>query len=316
MIIKKIIFFNQWRNGDCFIGKEYVRDIISRLPDVEFAYAHDNWVDIVGDLKIRHMSLREIPKFPMFMPMGYDPDAQTFYINTWPGCLINKHMGEKEHANFKRLWHMWDDVFKELNLEMRGDFMHYLPKVHWDHYDLEESKEYVNRICNKRLFLFCNGQQQSQQSSMGNMRDIVFTLATENPNCEFLLTDELDFDLPNVTYAGTAHRNMNASNVIFGPMIMGSLNKIAWISQRAELIVGKNSGPFTFSHFEDNINNPNKTFLCFSHVMKDCLLGEGEYLCNSYFSDTISNNKALDILRKLIANPTYTNDKKITCQIN
>lgn len=51
---------------------------------------------------------------------------------------------------------------------------------------------------------------------MGDMRDIIYQLATEHNDCEFLVTDELDFDLPNVTYCGTKTRDMNASNVIFG----------------------------------------------------------------------------------------------------
>ena len=50
----KVIFFNQWRNGDCFLGKEYVREIVNMFPDIEFAYAHNNYPDIVGDLGIKH----------------------------------------------------------------------------------------------------------------------------------------------------------------------------------------------------------------------------------------------------------------------
>jgi hypothetical protein len=310
MIVKKIIFFNQWRNGDCFIGKEYVRDIISRFPNVEFAYAHDNYPTIVSDLKIPHMRLSEIPQIGMFVPVAYD--NETLYINTWPGCLIPKYMGEKEHANFKRLQNMWNDVYATLNIEMNGDYQNYLPRIDWDCYDLEDAKEYINRIKGKKLIVFCNGQQQSLQSSMGDMRNVIHTLAKEHEDYEFLVTDELDFDLPNVTYCGTSTRDMNASIVIFGPMTVGSLNKIAYITKFADLIVGKNSGPFTFSHFKENIDDRSKTFLCFSHVMKDCLLGEGDYYCNSYFSDTVSDNKAIEILQNLIS----ASHKKPTCQIN
>lgn len=312
MIIKKIIFFNQWRNGDCFIGKEYVRDIISRFPDVEFGYAHDNYPTIVADLKIKHMRLKEIPQIGTFVPMAYEEQSQTMYINTWPGCLIPKYMGEKDHANFKRLQNMWNDVYSTLNIEMNGDYQNYLPKIDWDCYELEDAQQYLDRINGKKLIVFCNGQQQSQQSSMGNMRDIIHAIATEYKYYEFLVTDELDFDLPNVTYSGTQTRDMNASNVIFGPMTVGSLNKIAYITRYADLIVGKNSGPFTYAHFQENLDDQNKTFMCFSHVMKDCLLGDGEYRCNSYFSDTLSENKAIDILRRLISNT----NKKPTCQID
>ena len=314
----KVIFFNQWRNGDCFLGKEYVREIVNMFPDIEFAYAHNNYPDIIGDLGIKHLKLDEIPGMGMFTLVNAvaEPDGgKTVYINTWAGCMIPKYMGEKDHANFKLLHNMWREIYQALNVEIGSSFENYLPQIKWEHYHLTECEEYLKRVDNKRLFLFCNSQQQSEQSSMGDMRDIIYQLATEHNDCEFLVTDELDFDLPNVTYCGTKTRDMNASNVIFGPMIVGSLNKISYISQHAELIVGKNSGPFTYAHTKSNMNDSNKTFMCFSHKLKDCLMGEGEFFADSYFSDTLDNDVAIRILNELINNELRSSNKHPTRQL-
>ena len=108
---------------------------------------------------------------------------------------------------------------------------------------------------------------------------------------------------------------MNASNVIFGPMIVGSLNKISYISQHAGLIVGKNSGPFTYAHIKSNMDDSNKMFMCFSHKLKDCLMGEGEYLTHSYFSDTLDNDVAIRILNRLINSKLRSSSKKPTTQL-
>ena len=314
----KVIFFNQWRNGDCFIGKEYVREIVKMFPDIEFAYAHNNYSDIIGDLKIKHLKLDEIPRIEMFTLVNAVPepgDARTIYINTWAGCLIPKHMGEKDHANFKLLHKLWYEIYLALNIDIGPSFEEYLPQIKWENYDLSECEEYIKRVDNKRLFLFCNSPQQSEQSSMGDMRDIIYQLATKHNECEFLVTDELDFDLPNVTYCGTKTRDINASNVICGPMIIGSLNKISYISQHAELIVGKNSGPFTYAHVKSNMDDSNKTFMCFSHKLKDCLMGEGEYFADSYFSDTLDNDVAIRILNELINTKVASSNKNPTRQL-
>ena len=63
------------------------------------------------------------------------------------------------------------------------------------------------------------------------------------------------------------------------------------------------------------VSGPVQTFMCFSHKMRDCLMGEGEYLTNSYFSDTIDDNVAIKIISDLILKPTYSSNRKPTKHI-
>jgi hypothetical protein len=298
MKFEKLVFFNQWRNGDCFICKEYVRDIVERFSsDVDIFYAHNNHPNIVGDLPVKFITLNDMPKMNMFMPMGLDTNTKTMYINTWVGCWIGKHMGDKDHANFYILHDMWKNIYDALEIKMKGDYNYYLPRIHWDNFDLTEPKEYLKRIEDKRLVFFSNGKQQSEQSSMGDMRNIIRNLTEEFKDIEFYATDPVDFEAPNLTVC--EHES-------------GFLNQLGYITTKAELIVGKNSGPFTYAHVKDNINDYKKTFMCFSHKMKDCLLGEGEYHCNSYFNDTTDDNVATKIVRDIILNPKYENIEKPT----
>ena len=305
MNFTKIVFFNQWRNGDCFINKEYVRDIISRLPDDEFIYAHNNHPNIVSDLNCKHVTLNEIPAINTFLPLAVSrTEPNTLYINTWVGCWIGKHLVENEHANFHRLHTMWKEIFNSLDIEMKGDYSIYLPKVDWYRFDLKECDSYLRTIIPKNLILICNGVQQSGQSSMGDMSHIIKSLASSFPDYEFLITCDI----------GLTMRNVRCTDDVFGGPT-GNLNQIGYISQFAKLIVGKNSGPFTYAHTKTNMNNPEQTFMCFSHKMRDCLMGEGEYLTNSYFSDTIDDNVAIKIISDLILKPTYSSNRKPTKHI-
>ena len=302
MNFTKIVFFNQWRNGDCFINKEYVRDIISRLPDDEFIYAHNNHPNIVSDLNCKHVTLNEIPAINTFLPLAVSrTEPNTLYINTWVGCWIGKHLVENEHANFHCLHTMWKEIFNSLDIEMKGDYSIYLPKVDWYRFDLKECDSYLRTIIPKNLILICNGVQQSGQSSMGDMSHIIKSLASSFPDYEFLITCDI----------GLTMRNVRCTDDVFGGPT-GNLNQIGYISQFAKLIVGKNSGPFTYAHTKTNMNNPEQTFMCFSHKMRDCLMGEGEYLTNSYFSDTIDDNKAFNIISELITSSKYEAIKKRT----
>lgn len=293
MNFEKIVFYNQWRNGDCFLPKQYVRDIVSRFDGVEFLFAHNNHPSIVADLPVKHIRLEEIPNFPMPMRMGQTEDGKVLFINTWVGCWIfgdDPVMGEKEHANFYLLYKMWSRFYEMLNIEMKHGYAHYLPEIDWSAYDLSEAEEYLKKIGSKQLIFFSNGKQQSEQSSMGNMSNIIRKLTEDFRDIEFYATDPVDFEAPNLTVC--KHES-------------GFLNQLSYISKRANIIVGKNSGPFTYAHIKENINNPEKTFMCFSHKMKDCLLGEGEYLCNSYFNDTTNDDVATKIIRNIIVNPSY-----------
>jgi hypothetical protein len=62
------------------------------------------------------------------------------------------------------------------------------------------------------------------------------------------------------------------------------------------------------------MDDSNKTFMCFSHKLKDCLMGEGEYFADSYFSDTLDNDVAIRILNGLM-NKSVSNSKNPTRQL-
>ena len=48
----KIVFFNHFHRGDLHTNKEYIRQIMQELPDVEFEYLHANPNKLLLDLNI------------------------------------------------------------------------------------------------------------------------------------------------------------------------------------------------------------------------------------------------------------------------
>src|SRR5271163_3192723 len=85
---KRVVFFNYYHNGDIHASREFVRQIINKVhqlePETQFAYAHKNYQGLLSD----------IPN------LTFDPTAlsvirndhigthivkETTYINTWYG---------------------------------------------------------------------------------------------------------------------------------------------------------------------------------------------------------------------------------------
>jgi hypothetical protein len=204
----------------------------------------------------------------------YSQALGILYINTWVAPWKSDFFGNNEHANFIIL----DD-----------DFHEYLPQVNFSKFDLIKCNQYLDRIGNKKLILICNGAQQSTQSSVGGMSVVIDQLSKANPVYEFLITYKVDVDNGNITY----------TDDLFGGGV-GNLNQITFISKYAGLIIGKNSGPFTYCHTRENLSDPNKTFFCFSHIQQEMLTGAGDYGANILFSNQVTDERIVKLISDVI----------------
>lgn len=307
MNIKNIVFFNHWRNGDCFINRNYVKEIINHFSNVNFYYAHNNHNSIIEDINCTQIKISSIPPQIHFrIRMAYNPDG-TLYINTWIGAYEGELFHTPQHANFIILYKAWKFVFDNIGIKINNDFAHYHPTVDYSVFDLTEADNYINDIKNKsykKLVLISNGKQQSEQSDMGNMENVIRNIATEFADHEFLVCDNVNVNLPNVTYV----------NDMFNGSV-GNLNQISYLSTFADIIIGKNSGPFSYSHVRENMNNYKKTFLCFSKDIASTLMGDGKYYANALFSNTIDDTIATNITRNVIINTPVLNELKETIHV-
>ncbi|NBV27435.1 hypothetical protein EBS02_00195 [bacterium] len=285
-MVKNLVFFNHWRNGDTFLNRTYVRKICETLyKDYKFYYAHNNHESVTQDLPCKKLTIADIPQQLSFWHKFAKGDNDTLYINTWIGCWIGVFMGEKDHANFMTIHRAWCEIFRMLDIPPPDNFYEFLPHIDLDYYNLKPATKWLDENEERPFILVCNGKQQSEQSDMGDMRYIIDIVSSDYPEYNFLVCDKLDIEKSNVFY----------TDDIFGGST-GNLPHISYMSNFSKLIIGKNSGPFTFAHTYLNSANPQQTFLCFSKVMKHCLAGEGEYHARHYFSDTTNDDEAIQII--------------------
>lgn len=290
--VKKIVFFNHWRNGDCFINREYVKEVINFLAGqgIEFFYAHNNHRSLLEDIDCTQLTINDIPgDIHHYIRLTSNKETGTLFVNTWVGAYLGEFLPMGEHANFTTLHRIWSFIFNAIGVPMTKTYDQFLPVVDYSKFDLSRADEYLKDIQGKSMILICNGIQQSEQSNFGDMHGVVDKLSSRYPDHAFLVCHPLNIEKPNITY----------TDQLFGAPT-GNLMQISYLSQRAYIIIGKNSGPFSYSHIHNNINDYNRTFICFSKSKISCLLGQGEYLCNSFFSDTVDDNLATDLIDQFV----------------
>lgn len=299
--VSNVIFFNHWRNGDSFINREYIKDVIRHFKGASLLYAHNNHPNVLLDLPVIQVPVTALPEGIFdYTPAAYASDPKTLFVNGWIGCHKGGHLPHNRHANFDLLYKAWGSIFNDFGIPLRS-WEEYHPTVDYNVFDLTEADAYIQRIGDAPLVLFCNGQAMSGQSNMGNFASVLLRLAQQFPEHEFLATAKIGIEAPNITY----------TDDIFSSDV-GNLHHIAYLSKRAKLIVGKNSGPFSFSHIKENMNDPTKTFVCFGHNSVDSLMGEGLYRCNSIFTSAVGENYAHLLLKEYIENPPYSSSLKET----
>ena len=221
--VKRIVFFNHWRNGDSFVNKAYVRQIIEAHPGCVYEYAHQHHPNIVADLNCQHQSLDLMPPELNWRQMlGVDFSSKTLYVNCWAGVWQNIHFGMDDHPNFDVLNRGWSDTLKSLNLPVLGDYHYYLPMTDFSYYDCTSADQYLKlrKIRDKKLILICNGPAMSNQSHMSDMTQVAKILTARHPDHEFLLTSPVDVQAHNIFFT---------DDIFGGPN--GNINQIAYLAQ-------------------------------------------------------------------------------------
>jgi hypothetical protein len=274
MTINKICFFNHYHNGDVFSGKGYMQDLINQLPDFEFYHAQNHTTKLVGDLKVTHVSIQQVP---LSDHQRIAVVNDTLYINTWVGGAYNFRSPGEDHANYFTLYNMWMYIYQQTEqligrtLTVSQDIKDYIATTDWSKFEINPAMLWAS--ANPKFVLFCNGFVRSGQSRIGLMEDIITTIAQICPDKMFVCAAKFPTDQPNIAF----------TDDIFQGIQGGDINEIAYLSTFAELIVGKNSGPYMYTHVKENVLNPNKAFLSLSHRPTDSYVAKVNGILCRYF---------------------------------
>jgi hypothetical protein len=128
------------------------------------------------------------------------------------------------------------------------------------------------------------------------MKEVIEYIASKYPNYLAITTHKIDSSLENIKYSGDIIQNEGQD-----------LYEISHLSEFCDLIVGRSSGPFTFTNTKKNFFDPSKKFLCFGASDKvswnypygldeDENNMEAEYVYECFSSIESLNNSVMELL--------------------
>lgn len=284
-MIKKIVFFNHFHRGDLHTHKEFVRQIIEEVKNVEYEYLHNNPEKLLIDLNIKTAGT---PEF-LDRKNALYKEVDTVYINTWVGSqweVFCKHGGINMHT----LYEQWGKIFNAINkltgsnLKLRDEKESYLPKIDYSFFNLDNIDNYLKQADGKIKVLLCNNVPNSSQSFQEPIDDLIIEFAEANPDIDIICTDEVDTELENIKY----------TDQIIGGSEGCDLQEISYLSRHCDVIIGKNSGPFVFCETYDNYMDESKHFYSFNAKHPDYddikeTMSNGLKIKCSYKTNSISN---------------------------
>lgn len=263
-MFNNIIFFNWFGNGDVFNNREFVRELMEKLPAEKFWFAHAKNPRLLEDMEGLHHSKITPQMEGRWRTKLYDNDL---YINTWIG-LSNRHVLPGIGCTLENYHLMYSEMLEDLNIsfginvKLEQTMQSYLPRIDFDKLEKLHPK-YIERICDfdevwsGRKVLISNGPVQSNQAENFDMTPAIKLLAHGYENTAFVLTQEAPIRMNNVFFTNDIIRTDDDFD----------LNEISLLSEDCDTIIGRSSSPYTFCLTLDNHYDPNKAFVAFSYSM-------------------------------------------------
>jgi hypothetical protein len=288
-----IVFFNHWHYGDLFSTRGLVADIKRQLPDYNFVYAHNRnpWAVVDMCKSLSKTQTDKILNQMLNMRTRFAKNGDDLFINTWVGAYEGL-WGPNSHPSFTSHYKIFEECYRGMNenfgtnLKLDSDVWTYIPEIDYTPYNTKAADDFLTAT--GRCHLICNGAVQSTQSSMGNMQVIIETLATKYPADTFVATEMFE----------TTTQNIYFTDAIFKKDC--DMCEISYLGSKVNVIVGKNSGPFTYSNTRQNLQDPKKKLICFSHKPEDTLPYGLDFAAEFIFGDTTDDTTAVEIIEKAI----------------
>jgi hypothetical protein len=301
--MENIVFFNHWHYGDLFSTRGWVADIKRQLPDMNFYYAHKNnslaTLDIAEKLDEDNnkLILEGINQWNRF---GKDDD--TILINTWVGSYMG--LWASTHPSYISHHRIVGECYNNLrqqfgiDLKLSSDVWDYVPQVDYSRYNTHLADNFFNSLDSENAYLFCNGQVASKQSNMDNMQKIIVYLAKKYKNDTFIATEKFETDCKNIKF----------TDDIFN--LSCDLCEISYLSTKVNLIVGKDSGPFSYSSTKENFLDKNKIFITFNTHPEDNLPYGLDINADFRFSNTTYSSAAVSIIESALSDLKNNNQTR------
>lgn len=272
--------YNHWHYGDIFTSRCLIKSLIDKFNIV---YYHNLNFPLLDDID----GLIEIKGIPENYDM-HSSDFNNKKINTWIGQKNMEYFKKYEVGCTLRNYLSFIYEVQDFFDIPRQDFEFYFPEVNFNKIKLfEKLKNNIIELSKKYnlIILICNGNVNSGQSFNFDFSPIVDNLSQLHRDVLFILTEKKDLDRENIIFTS----DMTSINP--------DLLQISYISTKCNIIIGRASGPYSYSLVKENILDMNKRFISLNNSRI-----EANYYNNLGFNLEWSDNYDYDNILNLINN--------------
>ena len=270
----KINFFNNFHCGDIHNSRILIKKVMYQLgTDNTYTYSHINGNRLLLDVPNITYINRSLNSNDLVFKY-----QDELYINTWVGCVDKNNLNFCSYGcNATATMHLLNAIFEqmEINHKITDEWEMVVDDIDYTKYSIKSIDQFFEENTNKKVIL-CNGDTLSGQSVNFSFDYIINELCKTYPHVSFILTARTNIKNDNLFYTEDIIGNLDGKD----------LNEIGYLGHRANIIIGRSSGPSTFIQTKDTLSDENKTFIMFNHTINEAffsLLGNSKKIHSSNY---------------------------------
>lgn len=248
-----IIFRNYFNYGDLHAARSLIKYVKDNINGFDFKLMHPRHEKAIGDVGL---PLIWRPVQNKFDNRGYHIEYNSLIINTQYLAFNGMHFN-KDSASIVTLYNIFNHTLKDVfGIELPNTIVQFLPKINYKYklFEIDKIDKAISNTEGMIKILICNNDFGSEQAMRFDFDRLIEVVADTYPNIVFYVSNKT---------------NVYRDNIKCVPDILGEcsgcdLNEISYLSTKCKILIGRNSGPHTYSYVLENILNPNKTFISFS----------------------------------------------------
>lgn len=194
-----IIFYNSNHNGDIFMSKGFVQDIMNKTKYEMYTYIQPNSPRLLIDIPNLFHSIQVPDTDYYFQKEIIYQDNDNIMINTW---FNPNHENYYKYGGctFLTLYHNFRVVYDFLGLEMESP-IYYLP----DYYPQYLLTDGIDKFFkeNENVWLVCNSIPRSGQSDLDTedkWNHLIYQYLVQFPDIKIIHSHPVSFTAPNLFY--------------------------------------------------------------------------------------------------------------------
>jgi len=285
----RLVFYNHYGNGDLFIAREFVREMMQIIPAKEYYYSHGKNIRMFADFP--ELKFTPITDNHIMRKHGYRLDND-IYINTWLGVDSN-YVTPANSCSIDNSFRMYNDILRDLGFPLLSQPLEeYLPRIDYSFFDTAPVDKFIKDNKDRQMVFITNCLVQSNQAENFEFAPIIVRLCKEHPDILFIISDPIEVALDNLITTKEITQSKDGFD----------LNELSYLSLFVNLLIGRSSGPQIFSMVSENCMNPQKAFLSFTYRPESAHIVNGKPPIKSkvYWSNSISDSEVYTVICKVL----------------